>query len=312
MKNEKNHIKRGISCEAISKAPRANRPGSLIVTSKTLESVDNLKQRTNAVVRIFCKYLVRATFLFGNFDNNNVYPKFDISLGATHWATIVISDANTMEYQELIFLDKEAFNEFFMSVSASINFAAQSDDPVVTLMTHLIECGSLTPKANNLVDVAAGAERVSTKTPFAVNPVNGEMPPQKATQIAVVGRNGSLTYCPNLDGFPRFGLAFTYFAEIEDLGPSDSWKFRLVLPGAPDISKLVVSIQENAHGNYRLYEPGYFNLSLPFGLSFCFGKTSDSTMGPLFNAMEQIVKPRLSLNIIAMWFVEMMIFCLFH
>lgn len=109
------------------------------------------------------RYLVRATFLYGNFDNNNFYPKFDISLGATRWATIVISDANTMEYQELIFLAtdpsisvclsnattgqpfistlelrrfngsiymNEFENDFFMSVSARINFGAESDDPV--------------------------------------------------------------------------------------------------------------------------------------------------------------------------------------
>ncbi|KAI3474688.1 hypothetical protein Pfo_029873 [Paulownia fortunei] len=56
----------------------------------------------NAVSRT--RYLVRATFLYGDFDNNNVYPKFDISFGPTHWATIVISDANMIEVQELIFL----------------------------------------------------------------------------------------------------------------------------------------------------------------------------------------------------------------
>ncbi|KAM3325270.1 putative LRR receptor-like serine/threonine-protein kinase isoform X4 [Capsicum chacoense] len=267
------------------------------------------------------RYLVRATFLYGNFDKNNVYPKFDISLGTTHWATIVISDANTMEYQEVIFLAKEPSvsvclsnattgqpfistlelrhfngsiymtdyeNDFFMSVSARINFGAESDDPVRypdDPFDRLWESDTI-KKANYLVDVAAGTERVSTKMPIDVNTVNGEMPPQKAMQTAVVGRNGSLTYRLNLDGFPGFGWAFTYFAEIEDLDPSDSRKFRLVLPGAPEISKLVVNIQENAHGKYRLYEPGYFNLSLPFVLSFRFGKTSDSTMGPLLNAME--------------------------
>ncbi|XAR69028.1 Non-specific serine/threonine protein kinase [Bertholletia excelsa] len=54
----------------------------------------------------------------------------------------------------------------------------------------------------------------------------------------------------------------------------------------PDLSKAVVNIQENAHGKYRLYEPGFYNISLPFVLSFRFGKTSDSTNGPLLNAME--------------------------
>jgi len=265
------------------------------------------------------RYLVRATFLYGNFDNNNVYPKFDISLGPTHWATIVISDADTIEVQELIFLASDPtisvclsnattgqpfistlelrqFNgsvyltqyesQFYLSVSARINFGADSEAPVRypdDPFDRIWESDSL-KKANYLVDVAAGTEKISTRMPIDVS--NGERPPQKVMQTAVVGRNGSLTYRLNLDGFPGFGWAFTYFAEIEDLGPKESRKFRLVLPGYPDYSKAVVNIQENAQGKDRLYEPGYPNITLPFVLSFRFGKTSDSSMGPLLNAME--------------------------
>lgn len=117
------------------------------------------------------RYLLRATFLYGNFDNNNVYPKFDISLGATHWSTIVISDANTIEVRELIFLastptvsvclsnattgqpfistlELRQFNgsiyytefedQFYLSVSARINFGADSKAPVRSVSTKSI------------------------------------------------------------------------------------------------------------------------------------------------------------------------------
>ncbi|CAN0926803.1 Probable LRR receptor-like serine/threonine-protein kinase At1g67720 [Linum grandiflorum] len=129
--------------------------------------------------------------------------------------------------------------------------------------------------------------------PIAVN--RDEMPPQRVMQTAVVGTNGSLTYRLILDGFPGFGWAFTYLAEIEDLLPKESRKFRLVLPDDPELSKPVVNIQENAQGKYRLYEPGYTNLSFPFVLSFRFVKTSDSTKGPLLNAME--INKYLEINI---------------
>jgi hypothetical protein len=112
------------------------------------------------------------------------------------------------------------------------------------------------------------------------------MPPMKVMQTAVVGTAGSLTYRLNLDGFPGNAWAVTYFAEIEDLRPNESRKFRLVLPGQADLSKAIVNIEENALGKYRLYEPGFINLTLPFVLSFKFGKTSDSSKGPLINAME--------------------------
>ncbi|KAK5804235.1 hypothetical protein F383_10215 [Gossypium arboreum] len=265
------------------------------------------------------RYLVRATFLYGNFDNNNVYPKFDISLGATHWSTIVISDANTIEKAELIFLatsptisvclsnattgqpfistlELRQFNgsiyytpfeeNFYLGVSARINFGADSEAPVRypdDPFDRIWESDSL-KRANYLVDVAAGTVKVSTNKSIYIS--STEMPPEKVMQTAVVGTNGSLTYRLNLDGFPGFGWAFTYFAEIEDLAPDESRKFRLVLPGQPDLSKAVVNIQENAQGKYRVYEPGYPNISLPFVLSFRFGKTSDSSKGPLLNAIE--------------------------
>ncbi|CAJ2632680.1 unnamed protein product [Trifolium pratense] len=223
------------------------------------------------------RYLLRASFLYGNFDTNNFYPKFDISVGATHWSTIVISDANSIETRELIFLASSStvsvclsnattgqpfistlelrqFNgsiyftqyeqQFYLSVSARINFGAESDAPI------------------------------------------SEMPPMKVMQTAVVGTAGSLTYRLNLEGFPGNAWAVTYFAEIEDLRPNESRKFRLVLPGQAELSKAIVNIEENALGKYRLYEPGYTNLTLPFVLSFKFGKTSDSSKGPLVNAME--------------------------
>ncbi|XP_057472158.1 probable LRR receptor-like serine/threonine-protein kinase At1g67720 isoform X1 [Actinidia eriantha] len=280
---------------------------------------DNRKYCYTLSVISRTRYLIRATFLYGNFDKNNVYPKFDISLGATHWATIVISDANTIEVQELIFLALDPTisvclsnattgqpfistlelrqfngsvyltqyeNQFYLSMAARINFGADSEAPVRypdDPFDRIWESDSL-KKANYLVDVARGTEKISTQMPINVDV--SERPPQKVMQTAVVGRNGSLTYRLNLDGFPGFGWAFTYFAEIEDFGPTETRKFRLVLPGLPDLSKPAVNIQENAQGKYRLYEPGFYNISLPFVLSFRFGKTSDSSLGPLLNAME--------------------------
>ncbi|KAI7724833.1 hypothetical protein M8C21_006947, partial [Ambrosia artemisiifolia] len=280
---------------------------------------DNRKYCYTLNVKSRTRYLIRATFLYGNFDNNNVYPKFDISMGPTRWATIVISDANIIESQELIFLASEPTvsvclsnattgqpfistlelrpfngsiyltpfeNQFYLGVSARINFGAENEDPIRypdDPFDRIWE-SDLVKKANYLVDVAAGTDRISTKLPIDTR--KDEQPPEKVMQTAVVGRNGMLTYRMNLDGFPGYGWAYTYFAEIEDLDPDETRKFRLVLPGAPELTKAVVNIQENAQGTHRLYEPGFENISLPFVLSFKFGKTYDSTEGPLVNAIE--------------------------
>ncbi|KAJ0262192.1 Leucine-rich repeat protein kinase family protein [Hirschfeldia incana] len=266
------------------------------------------------------RYLVRATFLYGNFDSNNVYPKFDISLGPTRWTTIVISEAATVETAELVFLASspsvsvclsnattgqpfistlelrqlngsmyltEYEDKFHLSVSARINFGAETEDPVryPDDPYDRIWESDLLKKANYLVDVAAGTMRVSTTSPIENGAVM-EKPPQKVMQTAVVGTNGSLTYRMNLEGFPGNGWAVTYFAEIEDLAEDESRKFRLILPDHPDYSKSIVDVKENTQRAYKVYEPGYKNISLPYVLNFRFAKTADSSRGPILNAME--------------------------
>ncbi|KAI3510515.1 hypothetical protein L1887_17572 [Cichorium endivia] len=111
-------------------------------------------------------------------------------------------------------------------VSARINFGAENEDPVRYPDNPFdrIWQSDLVKKANYLVDVAAGTERVSTESPIDTG--KDEQPPQKVMQTAVVGRNGTLTCRMNLDGFPGFGWAYTYFAEIEDLAPTKTRKFR--------------------------------------------------------------------------------------
>ncbi|KAJ4772174.1 Leucine-rich repeat protein kinase family protein [Rhynchospora pubera] len=265
------------------------------------------------------RYLVRATFLYGNFDNTNVYPKFVISLGATYWDTIVIMDATTPVVSEMVVLapspclsvclfnalsgsrfistiELRQFNgsmyttmfedQYFMFMAARVNFGTLSnasirypDDP----FDRIWESDAV-KRPNYLVDVAPGTEKISTKKSIFVN--HDEIPPVKVMQTAVVGNNGTLTYRMNLDNFPGNAWAFTYMAEIEDLGPNETRQFKVVLPWGPPINEAVVNVQENANGNYRLYEPGFYNVSLPFIASLDFRKTNDSTRGPILNAFE--------------------------
>uniref|UniRef100_A0A0D9XN32 non-specific serine/threonine protein kinase n=1 Tax=Leersia perrieri TaxID=77586 RepID=A0A0D9XN32_9ORYZ len=280
---------------------------------------DNRKYCYTMNVRNRTRYLVRATFLYGNFDNSNVYPKFDLSLGATPWTTVLIYDATTPVVQEAIILaaaptlsvclsnastgqpfistlELRQFNgslyyttdekQFFLRLSARINFGAESnasvrypDDPFDRIWES-----DLVKRANYLVDVAPGTERISTTKPIFVG--TNEEPPQRVMQTAVVGKKGSLTYRMDLEDFPANAWGVAYFAEIEDLAPNETRKFKLVIPGKPEFSKPTLNVEENAQGKYRLYEPGYTNIPLPFVFYFEFNKTNDSSEGPILNAME--------------------------
>ncbi|KAK4833706.1 hypothetical protein QYF36_009691 [Acer negundo] len=288
-------------------------------TSMRLFPADSRKYcyKLNVLTKI--RYLIRATFFYGDFDSNNVYPKFDISFGATHWSTIEILDT-TVVVRELIFLassptidvclsnaatgqpfistlELRQFNgsiygtlyedRFYLKVSRRINFGADSEAPVRypdDPFDRIWKSDNLN-KSDYLADKAVGTVKVSTKLPIVMND-REEMPPEKVMQTAVVGTNGSLTYRLSLDSFPGFGWANMYLAEIEDLELNESRKFRVVHTDHPELSNDIINIQENAHGKDRAFEAGFRNMSLPFILSFKLEKTADSSRGPLLNAME--------------------------
>ncbi|KAG2603598.1 hypothetical protein PVAP13_5KG781300 [Panicum virgatum] len=287
--------------------------------SSPASSSSSTKHCYTLPVRTRTRYLVRATFLYGNFDSSNVFPEFDLYLGASRWSTIVIYDdakvvtreavvlaaapalsvclsnattgqpfISTLELRQLngslYYTDDEA--DAFLGLSARINFGAPTaeavrypDDPYDRIWES-----DMVRRANYLVDVAPGTVSVSTDRPVFV--ASGERPPQKVMQTAVVGSLGELTYRLNLNGFPGNGWAFSYMAEIEEFVAPETRKFKLFIPGLPEVSKPTVDVGENAPGKYRLYEPGFLNITLPFVLSFAFRKTNDSSKGPILNAFE--------------------------
>ncbi|KAG5104188.1 hypothetical protein JHK82_041158 [Glycine max] len=47
-------------------------------------------------------YLIRASFLYGNYDGLNMLPQFDLLLGANRWATVTIYNASLDQFNEII------------------------------------------------------------------------------------------------------------------------------------------------------------------------------------------------------------------
>ncbi|CAN1152965.1 Probable LRR receptor-like serine/threonine-protein kinase At1g67720 [Linum perenne] len=273
----------------------------------------------NLATRERRRYLIRATFQYGNLGNQDAYPKFDLYLDATKWSTVTILESSRVYVKEMIIrapstsvdvciccattgspfistLELRPLNlsmyatdfegSFFLKVAARMNFGASNkdairypDDPYDRIWDS-----DLDRRQNYLVGVAPGTMRINTTKDIWVS--TREYPPVKVMQTAVVGTEGTLSYRLNLEDFPANARAYAYFAEIEDLGSNETRKFKLTQPYFADYSNAVVNIMENGNGSNSLYEPSYMNVSLEFVLSFSFVKTRDSTRGPLLNAME--------------------------
>lgn len=48
------------------------------------------------------RYIIRATFLYGSSESENTYPKFQLYLDATKWATVSVLDASNVYIKEMI------------------------------------------------------------------------------------------------------------------------------------------------------------------------------------------------------------------
>jgi hypothetical protein len=55
------------------------------------------------------KYLVRATFLYGNYDGLNRLPVFDLHLGVNFWTTMNITTPGTAQLAEVIAVSPDEF-----------------------------------------------------------------------------------------------------------------------------------------------------------------------------------------------------------
>lgn len=281
--------------------------------------IDNKKYCYNLITKERRRYLVRATFQYGSLGSEASYPKFQLYLDATLWSTVTVLDASRVYAKEMIIrapsdsidvciccavtgspfistLELRPLNlsmyatdfedNFFLKVAARVNFGALTkdalrypDDPYDRIWDS-----DLDRRPNFVVGAASGTVRINTTKNIETR--TREYPPVKVMQTAVVGTEGVLSYRLNLEDFPANARAFAYFAEIQDLGPSETRKFKLEQPYFADYSNAVVNIAENANGSYTLYEPSYMNVTLNFVLSFSFVKTRDSTLGPLLNAIE--------------------------
>jgi hypothetical protein len=55
------------------------------------------------------KYLIRATFYYGNYDNENYLPQFDLLLGANLWAKVKFPNATYTIWGEIIYTPSQDY-----------------------------------------------------------------------------------------------------------------------------------------------------------------------------------------------------------
>ncbi|KAL3700361.1 hypothetical protein R1sor_018383 [Riccia sorocarpa] len=285
-------------------------------TLRYFSSDDQKHCYTVGPVNVSMRYLMRASFLYENYDGADTFPSFQISLGTSPWATVNIINASAVYVEELVAVATDTsflvclykgstgnpfisslelrplaagmysvpyLGQFFLRKTARINFSALSADAVRFPDDHVDRIWT-SDLVYPLQDEAPGTHKINT-TP-SVDVTITDHPSMSVMQTAVVGGSSGLSYRLNLEGYPAPCYAVIYFAEIEVLRPNQTRAF-FFQANIKDstFDGAVLNLARDA-GPFKAFEPGYINVTFPAVVTIQLLEDKSSTLPPLINALE--------------------------
>ncbi|GLU02424.1 hypothetical protein SLE2022_196750 [Rubroshorea leprosula] len=254
------------------------------------------------------KVMVRASFLYGNYDKKSSPPSFDLQFDGNHWATVVTSSDQVVSY-EAIYVTKVDY------ISVCVAQTSPQQFPFISA----IEVGNLNGNMYGLLDVsyalflksrvAFGAKDTIRKPDDVYNriwdpagsPGQGitvvssdafyisgasvdDFPPQAVLQNAfttAASTTGSIDLTFN--NLPQKAIsvyANMYFSEVTQLDSTQKRSIQVNIDGISAFSKPIVPVYEEA-SELRLS-----NHTASANTTFSLVAAPDSTLPPLINAME--------------------------
>ncbi|CAF2334991.1 unnamed protein product [Brassica napus] len=248
------------------------------------------------------KYLIRARFVYGNYDDLNTYPQFDLHLGPNPWATIDLQEFVNGTVNEII----------HTQTSNSLQICLVKTGKTTPMISAL----ELRPLGNNSYNTESGSLNLFIRmyanktdgllrypddaydrswfnflstswsqifTTLEVSNDNNYAPPKKALATAAIPSNLSapltVSWTPEKHGDQYY--LYNHFAEIQDLHANDTREFDVLWNGAVTIEAFVPS---------KLLIDTFMNKSPETcdggKCSYQLIKTSKSTLPPLLNALE--------------------------
>lgn len=90
------------------------------------------------------KYLIRATFLYGNYDGQNKKPKFDLHFGASFWDTVSFSTVIWSTIKEIIHIPSREYVQIcLMNTGSGTPFVSALELRLLKNTTYVTPSGSL-------------------------------------------------------------------------------------------------------------------------------------------------------------------------
>ncbi|KAL1209213.1 Receptor-like protein kinase [Cardamine amara subsp. amara] len=250
-------------------------------------------------------YLIRASFLYGNYDGSNTVPNFDIFVGPNKWTTLNLNATGGGMHEEMIHMSRSSSLNVCLVKTGSttpmistlelrplrsdIYVSAIGSSLHLRLRSYISDSGLFLRYPDDIYDRRwfpfSDKEYTVVTTTLSVNTTNGYDPPQGAMASAVthVNDNGTLKFPWNLtDSTTRFHI-YLHFAELQTLLANETREFNVLLNGnifygpfSP--RKLSIETMITKPESTLTCEGGNCLLQLV--------KTAKSTLPPLINALE--------------------------
>ncbi|XP_031268854.1 probable LRR receptor-like serine/threonine-protein kinase At1g05700 [Pistacia vera] len=253
------------------------------------------------------KYLIRARFMYGNYDGQNRVPKFDLYLGAILWGTVNLEDASSILTTEIIHVPSTDYiyvclnntnrGEPFISalelrpLNSSL-YQTQNPLSESLLLQGRYDAGSAKNGVRYVDDIYdriwkplgfSGDKMLSISTNIDTQTLktnNFHVPISVMSTAAIPSTDdGSYTFYWNLSTDPNFLFySYMYFAELEIL----------------DNQTREFMVNETGALLYGPYSPRYMSTFELYPLSplkggiieITISKTENSDLPPMLNAIE--------------------------
>ncbi|XP_018435752.2 probable LRR receptor-like protein kinase At1g51890 [Raphanus sativus] len=249
------------------------------------------------------KYLIRGTFIYGNYDDLNQLPIFDLYIGPNRWTTVTTLGVTNGSIHEMIHvLTQNRLQVCLVKTGDTTPFISSLELRPLNNETYVTQSGSLVAVSRVFFSPTPTFVRYDEDindrtwvpyidknnsvitTNFAVDTSNFYNVPQVVARTAAIPVDESqpLTIDWTLDEATAQSYIYMHFAEIQNLKANETREFNITYNGG-----------QRWYSNFR--PPNFsvttiFNpraVSSPDGnFSFTFAMTSNSTLPPLINALE--------------------------
>ncbi|CAD5315271.1 unnamed protein product [Arabidopsis thaliana] len=218
------------------------------------------------------RYLIRATFTYGNYDGLRQVPKFDIHIGPSKWTSVKLDGVGNGAVLEMIHvLTQDRLQICLVKTGKGIPFISSLELRPLNNNTYLTQSGSLIGFARVFFSATPtfirydedihdrvwvrqfGNGLKSISTDLLVDTSNPYDVPQAVAKTACVPSNASqpLIFDWTLDNITSQSYVYMHFAEIQTLKDNDIREFNITYNGGQNV--------------YSYLRPEKFEISTLFG-----------------------------------------------